>query len=88
MSNKCVTGCTTYTGGDIFHHKDCPKYKDSLSNLIVNQNNKIEQLEKENETIRKVMNSRGDTVTKCGKINDILSRRKALDTSKTETKDG
>lgn len=28
---KCIPGCKHFTGGEVKHHKDCPNYKDSLS---------------------------------------------------------
>lgn len=29
--NNCIPGCTSYHGGEIKHHKDCPHYPGSLS---------------------------------------------------------
>lgn len=30
---ECVTGCKTFTGGEIKHHKDCPYYPQSMSRI-------------------------------------------------------
>lgn len=32
-NTKCVTGCKHFTGGEIKHHKDCPFYPDSMSQI-------------------------------------------------------
>lgn len=42
--NKCETGCKTFTGGEVLHHKDCVFYPDSLSR-------KLSQLEKACQTV-------------------------------------
>lgn len=34
VDDHCVTGCKAYTGGEIKHHKDCPFYDGSISQLI------------------------------------------------------
>ena len=31
--SKCETGCMTFTGGEIRHHKDCTYYPESLSKI-------------------------------------------------------
>ncbi len=33
-AERCVSGCKAFTGGEIKHHKDCPFYKDSLSERL------------------------------------------------------
>ncbi len=30
---QCVAGCKQFTGGDVQHHKDCPNYPESLSQV-------------------------------------------------------
>jgi len=32
--NSCVAGCSTYTGGEVKHHKDCMFYEWSISECI------------------------------------------------------
>lgn len=34
MIDLCVAGCQHYTGEEIRHHKDCPHYPESLSQLF------------------------------------------------------
>jgi hypothetical protein len=29
----CVAGCMAYTGNEVYHHKDCPFYPQSLSKM-------------------------------------------------------
>ncbi len=38
---KCVTGCKRFTGGEIKHHKDCPHYPDSMSQMYDNLKNEV-----------------------------------------------
>jgi hypothetical protein len=33
MENKCLAGCKKFHGGEIQHHKDCPYYEGSLSQM-------------------------------------------------------
>lgn len=30
---KCVAGCKAFTGGEIYHHKDCTFYPESMSKM-------------------------------------------------------
>jgi len=34
LENKCVAGCVHYDGGELKHHRDCPNYTDSMSELL------------------------------------------------------
>lgn len=38
---KCVTGCKRFIGGEIKHHKDCPHYPDSMSQMYDNLKNEV-----------------------------------------------
>ena len=48
-SNKCVMGCTHYTGGEIKHHYDCVYYPDSLSKRFDDLQSENEQLKAERD---------------------------------------
>jgi hypothetical protein len=32
--NKCVAGCKYFTDSELKHHKDCPNYTDSMSEVL------------------------------------------------------
>lgn len=38
---KCVAGCKHFTGGEIKHHKDCPFYPESFSEMNDNLKDKL-----------------------------------------------
>lgn len=38
---KCATGCIYFYGGDVKHHKDCPFYKGSFTEMYDNLVEKI-----------------------------------------------
>lgn len=38
---KCVAGCKHFTGGEIKHHKDCPYYPESFSEMNDNLKDKF-----------------------------------------------
>lgn len=40
----CIAGCKRFTGDEVKHHKDCPNYKDSLSEIFDNNIKTINQL--------------------------------------------
>ena len=42
---KCVAGCKAFTGGEIYHHKDCPFYAESLSKMYDDLKKKVSRLE-------------------------------------------
>ena len=31
---ECVAGCKVYTGDEVYHHKDCPHYAESMSRML------------------------------------------------------
>lgn len=31
--NKCITGCKHFHGGEILHHRHCPYYEESISQM-------------------------------------------------------
>lgn len=41
---KCVAGCKMFTGGEIYHHKDCPFYEESFSKMYDMQEVTIDAL--------------------------------------------
>ena len=30
---SCIAGCQHFTGGEVYHHKDCPHYPESFSKM-------------------------------------------------------
>lgn len=49
---KCVAGCTHFTGGEIRHHKDCPYYKESLSEMMDNLKRELAEARAEIDHLR------------------------------------
>jgi len=43
---KCQAGCKAYTGGEIYHHKDCVYYSESMSKLFDDAKAKLKKVRK------------------------------------------
>jgi hypothetical protein len=52
MSDKCETGCISFTGGEKRHHKDCVFYKDSFTEMYDNLESKLKAQQELIDTIR------------------------------------
>lgn len=57
----CETGCKALTGGEIYHHKDCKYYQESLSRQFDLLKEKVNRLEKP------VSQENGGLLTECCK---------------------
>lgn len=64
---KCVTGCKSFEGGEIKHHKDCPYYKNSMSELL----DKLQIYEK----VKEITFGAGSAQEKMEEIKKILNKK-------------
>ena len=60
--SDCVTGCKRYYGGEVKHHKDCPYYEGSISQIMDKQKGLL------NKYMRLVMSEEDVSYLSC--IND------------------
>ena len=51
---KCVAGCMSYYGGELKHHKSCPFYHNSLSEMFDKMAEQISTLEMKLEKLNPV----------------------------------
>ena len=52
MEQKCETGCKTFTGGEILHHKDCVFYPESISKMYADNKTELTHLRTTIEELR------------------------------------
>ncbi len=75
----CIAGCKVYTGGEIYHHKDCPFYPESLSKIhdtLLDENREL----KDGSCISKLVGE------KLKLESDLISSKSALDPLKISNK--
>ena len=46
---KCIVGCKAFTGGEIYHHKDCPFYPESMSKMFDDAKQQLKEANKQTE---------------------------------------
>lgn len=44
IMNNCETRCKSFTGGEVYHHRNCQYYHDSMSQLLDNYKDKDENI--------------------------------------------
>lgn len=72
---NCIVGCNHFSGGEIKHHKDCPHYPDSLSQIYDRQNEMVGKLKEAKLQIH--------TLTKVLEKKELTDReRKMVEASK------
>ena len=78
MNNKCQAGCQTFTGGEIYHHKNCVHYSESISKIIDEARDVMEETANFLKSVWPSTELKSDIVLKSiqfeAEINELLTR--------------